>query len=227
MFAVGAFSPMCDYVEYPNHPQIARRKKCGTNLIGQRYKYVPRKVYVYYNIISSLQQLVSRPNLIQQCDEWRKLCTNIPHGYLTDVFDGRLWHEWGKQSNISFLDVPGNLLFMLNIDWFQPFEHTQYSGAIRFKPENVIIVSTIPGPKEPDYNHLNPYLKPMVDDLLLLWEGVTFETPHSMLSSKLIRAALCYISSDLPATRKVCGFYGYHAHYGCSKCLKVFHQYCT
>ena len=237
--SVGAFSPMCDYVEYPNHPQIARRKKCGTNLlkqvkIGQRYKYVPRKVYVYYNIISSLQRLVSRPNFIQQCDEWRKLCTNIPHGYLTDVFDGRLWHEWGKQSNISFLDVPGNLLFMLNIDWFQPFEHTQYSvgviylviqnlpRAVRFKPENVIIVSTIPGPKEPDYNHLNPYLKSMVDDLLLLWEGVNFETPHSMLSSKLIRAALCYISSDLPATRKVCGFYGYHAHYGCSKCLKVF-----
>ena len=37
-----------------------------------------------------------------------------------------------------------------------------------------------------------------------------------------MRAAVCCIFSDLPATRKRCGFYGYHAHYGCSICLKVF-----
>ena len=30
------------------------------------------------------------------------------------------------------------------------------------------------------------------------------------------------ISSDLPATCKVCGFYGLKAKYGCSKCLKLF-----
>ena len=50
---------------------------------------------------------------------------------------------------------------MLNIDWFQLFDHIQYSigviylviqnlpRSLRFKPENIIIVSTIPGPKEP------------------------------------------------------------------------------
>lgn len=86
--------------------------------------------------------------------------------------------------------------------------------AIRFKPENIIIiVSTIPGPKEADYNHLNPYLKPMVDELLDLWDGVTINTPNSTLTSRLLRAQLSCISSDLPATRKLCGFYGYHANY--------------
>ena len=74
--------------------------------------------------------------------------------------------------------------------------------AIRFKPENVIIVSTIPGPKEPDYNQINYYLAPIVNDLLTLWKGINVNLPHSVLGSKLIRAALCYISSDLPATRK-------------------------
>ena len=64
----------------------------------------------------------------------------------------------------------------------------------------------------------------MVDDLILLWEGVNFKNPHSVYMCFQIYAitALCCISSDLPATRKRCGFYGYHAHYGCSKCLKVF-----
>ena len=133
-----------------------------------------------------------------------------------------------------FLSLPGNLLLMLNIDWFQPFTHTQYSvgvmylviqnlpRAIRFKPENIIIVSTIPGPKEPDYNRINNYLIPMVNDLQRLWIGVSVKVPQSVVRTKLIRAALSYISSDLPATRKLCGFYSYHATYGCSKCLKQF-----
>ena len=131
----------------------------------------------------------------------------------------------------SFLGTPGNLSFMLNFDWFQPFQHTQYSvgvivvqnlpRAVRFKPENVIIViSTIPGPKEPDYNHLNPYLKPLVDELLVLWKGASFKTPNSVLQSKLIKTQLSCISSDLPAIRKLCGFHGYHTYYGCSKMLE-------
>lgn len=169
-------SPKCAHIQFPNHPQRAHRKKCGTDLlkkvkVGQKYKFVPRKVYVYYSIIDTLQRLLSRPNFLEQCEEWRQLCSNVPHGYLTDVFDGRLWLDWARQENTSFLDTPGNLLFMLNVDWFQPFLHTQYSvgviylviqnlpRAVRFKPENVIIVSTIPGPKEPDYNHLNPYFE--------------------------------------------------------------------
>ena len=125
--------------------------------------------------------------------------------------------------------------YMLNIDWFQPFERTQYSigviylviqnlpRSVRFKPENIIIVSTIPGPKEPGCDDLNPYLDPLVNDLLKLWNGVQMQAPPgSILGSRMIRAALVYICSDLPATRKLCGFYGIKAKYGCSKCLKCF-----
>lgn len=157
----------------------------------------------------------------------------MPSDYFTDVYDGQLWHDWKNVNIIPFLDVPGNLHLMMNIDWFQPYKHAQYSvgviylviqnlpRAIWFKPENIIIVSTIPGPSEPDCNHLNSYLKPMVDDLQILWDGVAFKVPHSVFT-KLVRAALVYISSDLPATMKLCGFYGFHANYGCSKCLRFF-----
>ena len=233
------FSPKCDHIQYPNHPQPAHRKVCGTELlkrvkVGQSYKFVPRKLYVDYNIIESLQQILSRPRILDMCEKWREYKHNVPSGYLTDVYDGRLWAEWATHNGKSFLQTPGNLLLMLNVDWFQPFIHTQYSigvmylviqnlpRSIRFKAENVIIVSTIPGPKEPDCNHMNNYLEPMVNDLLLLWKGINIKIPQSVLGSKLIRAALSYISSDLPATRKLCGFYGYHATYGCSKCLKKF-----
>ena len=46
----------------------------------------------------------------------------------------------------------------------------------------------------------------MVDDLLKLWNGVKIQIPSSNFSSKILRAALVYISSDLPATCKICGF---------------------
>ena len=155
-------------------------------------------------------------------------------GFLTDVYDGGLWKEWLVKDGTPFLEVPGNLLLMLNIDWFKPFVHTQYSvgviylviqnlpRTVQFKPENVIIVSMIPGPSEPDCNHLNPYLEPMVNDLIKLWQGVVIKSPGSVFSSMILQAALSYISCDLSATRKVCGFYGYNANHGCSKCLKVF-----
>jgi len=153
---------------------------------------------------------------------------------VADVYDGKIWKEWMMHDGVSFLKVPGNLILMLNIDWFQPFDHTQYSigviylviqnlpRSMRFRPENIIIVSTIPGPKEPSCGDLNPYLTCLVNDLLKLWEGVQMQTPSSILSMRLIRAALVYISCDLPATRKVCEFYGIKAMRGCSKCLKCF-----
>ena len=98
--------------------------------MGQRYKFVPHKVYVYYSIIDSLQRLASNLDFCKKCEEWRKWKGEVPNGCLTDVFDGRLWREWMKYDGVSFLEVPGNLLLMLNIDWFQPFDHTPYSVGV-------------------------------------------------------------------------------------------------
>ena len=91
----GVFCPKCDHIEFPNHPQRGHRKKCGTELfkkitVGQTYKLVPHKVYVYYSVIDSLERLLSHPKFLEQCEEWRQLRSNVPHRYLTDVFDGRL-----------------------------------------------------------------------------------------------------------------------------------------
>ena len=99
----------CSHIEYPNHPHQAHRKECGAELmkkvkVRRSNKYVPRKVYVYYSIIDSLQRLISSSRLLDQCEKWRGHRGNaVPTGYLTDVFDGRLWREWKKGWN-SFLE---------------------------------------------------------------------------------------------------------------------------
>ena len=76
---------------------------------------------------------------------------------------------------------------MINLDWFQPTKHGCDSiGVIymvvinlprqeRFKPENVIIVGIIPGPKEPKL-HVNTFLQPLVDELIDFWDGVLLTT---------------------------------------------------
>ena len=61
---------------------------------------------------------------------------------------------------------------------------------------------------------------PLIHDLLQLWEGVLLKIPgHGEIN---VRAALLCVSSDVPATRKLCGFADHAAGFGCSKCLKKF-----
>ena len=195
--------------------------------IKDQYKLVPRKLYLYNRITSSLEQFAARPGFFETCEAWRKLNTDESN-CLSDVYDGKIWKDWK-----FYLDVPGNLLLMLNVDWFRPYKHTVYSvgviylviqnlpRTVRFKPENIIIVGTIPGPHEPKLT-INTYLKSMVDELLALWKGVQIKCDGSVLGTRRIRVALAYISSDIPATRKLCGFYGFNSKYGCSKCMKSF-----
>ena len=235
----GVVSLTCSYVEFPSHPHHHRRVKCGAELMKKvktalKYKLVPKKLYVYNSILSSLQELVLRPHFRSQCEHWRNRSESISDGWLTDVYDGKLWREWFRKEGNAFLAVPGNLLLMMNVDWFKPFERSAYSigviylvvqnlpRSLRFKLENVIVV--VAGPREPK-NTINSYLKPLINDLLKLWEGVQMRTSGSILARTFVRAALGYITSDIPATRKICGFYGIRAKKGCSKCLShLFHS---
>lgn len=221
-----------DHIEFPNHPHALYRQKCGTELmksikIEKNYKLVPQKIYVYNSITNTLQKFISRPGFIESCETWRK--ANSSDGFMTDVYDGKLWQEEWKE----YLKVPGNLLLMLNVDWFRVYKHSSYSigmiylviqnlpRTLRFKPENILIVSSIPGAHEPKLT-INIYLKPMVDKLLDLWKGVQLECGSSILGYRTIRVALALICLDIPATRKLCGFYGFNALYGCLKCKKKF-----
>ena len=85
----------------------------------------------------------------------------------------------------------------------------------------MIHIGLIPGAKEPKLT-VNSFLNPLVDELKELWSGVAFKCPNLPLKTVYIRAALTCCSSDIPATRKLCGFVGHGATHGCSKCNKEF-----
>ena len=121
---------------------------------------------------------------------------------------------------------------MLNFDFFQPMKHRKdYSVGVfylallnlpraeRFKWENIIVLGIVPSlDREP--KDLNQFLEPAVDELKALWKGVRLRSCLSGFALTF-RAAVS-ISSDVPATRKICGFKGHSAILGCSRCLKKF-----
>ena len=94
--------------------------------------------------------------------------------------------------------------------------------SLRYKRENLLIVGVIPGPSEPSHD-INPYLQPLVNELLVFWKGQQMEVRRgSDVAMETVRCALLCVTCDTPAGRKVCGFLGHTARLGCFKCLKPF-----
>src|SRR2546421_9730150 len=99
---------------------------------------------------------------------------------------------------------------MLNLDWFQPYDGTMHStGAIyaaicnlprdiRFRRENMLLLGLLPRLNEVSLHKINHYLALIVNELELLWNGITLTT-NECPSEKRIHAALILVSCDIPA----------------------------
>ncbi|GBC53031.2 hypothetical protein GLOIN_2v1775288 [Rhizophagus irregularis DAOM 181602=DAOM 197198] len=119
---------------------------------------------------------------------------------------------------------------MINLDWFQPYDGTFYSIGviyaavcnlphdIRFKRENLLVLGLLPGPNEVSLHKINHYIAPIVNELELLWSGITLNQTFECQNGKNIRAALVLISCDIPAARKICGHIS--ALVSCHRCMK-------
>lgn len=192
-------------------------------------KYYPHAVFCFESLITSLQALVLRTGFMEQCESTRNAFATTG---MSDVYDGSLWKEFLTVDDCPFLSECNNYGLLLNVDWFQPYDHIEYSvgviylvilnlpRSIRFKRENVILFGVIPGPNEPSLT-LNSYLSPLVFDLLQLWRGVQLRLPGTDVTA-LFRCALLGVACDLPAARKTCGFLSYAADLGCSRCFEHF-----
>ena len=48
-------------------------------------------------------------------------------GYSNDVWDGRIWKSFNRDNceNCFFKNIH-NVAFIMNVDWFKPFKHSEY-----------------------------------------------------------------------------------------------------
>lgn len=76
-----------------------------------------------------MQSLFERPSFYHKCEHWRSRST--ANDELKDVYDGNIWQELSDVDGQPFLSEPGNIGLIMKIDFFQPYDHVQYSlGAI-------------------------------------------------------------------------------------------------
>ncbi|CAB4491857.1 unnamed protein product [Rhizophagus irregularis] len=182
----------CLHEEFPDNPVPSRRNKCNNPLsILKKRKgeiiAVPRMIYPKPSIHQQLSMLYQRPGFEDMLE-----LSGIQRGGVntySDIYDGK----------------------------FQPFTYTQHSaGAIyasicnlprteRNKPENIIYLGFLPGPKEVGLERINHYLAPIVDELLELWKGWRVQKTYQYTEGLDIKVALIIGSSDTPATRKLFG----------------------
>ena len=182
------------------------------------------------NIRQLLTLFFSRKDFEMSCRKWaeRKNETEA----LFDIYDGVIWKEFKDDNDELFFKkeyADTHIGLMLNMDWFQPFINSQYSvGAIyavicnlpradRFKPQNILTLAVIPGSHEPKLHEINNYLYPIVNQLNQLWNGYNIIT-HKGNNGRFVRGAIIGCSSDVPATRKLCGFIS--ARMACYRCYK-------
>ncbi|KAL7284382.1 hypothetical protein ACG7TL_001672 [Trametes sanguinea] len=129
-----------------------------------------------------------------------------------------------------------HLVFGLSVDWLNPRRNKQAGkscsvGAvylvcynlppkIRFKPENICLIGVIPGPSEPSLHQVNHFLRPLVDELLVLWHSGVYVSQTALhKSGHLVRGAVIPLICDLPALRKTAGFMGHSSKCFCLCCL--------
>lgn len=193
----------------------------------------PIRRFTYRHLGPWLAELLCRPGMETLVDN-QTIHRGSP---MKDMKDGLFAQEFRGADGELFVGRLGNLSVGLGIDWFHPFgmrvaRKKRSIGAIyaavqdlpisiRHRPENICIIGIIPGPSEPlkTLGHVNPFLRPLVDELLELWDpGVHLSSTPAHSAGRRIRVALGQIIADLQACRAVGGFVAESHTIFCSFC---------
>ena len=187
---------------------------------GQSVK-APIRPFGYQSFPDFVAGLLSRPGMEDVIDQaW----VGGEKQDMRDIWDGSGVRELKGHDEKPFSEGPvgeGRLVWSLSVDWFNPYLNKQAGKkvstgsmvmsclnlppSLRNKPENLWL-SVIPGPKEPETDQVNNFLRPLVDDLLPAWkEGTWFTRTNRELHGRLARSALGPLVCDMPAARKVGG----------------------
>ncbi|KAL0285576.1 UNVERIFIED_CONTAM: hypothetical protein Scaly_2814100 [Sesamum calycinum] len=194
-----------EYENFENCP------KCGTC----KWKYegskkIPRKVLRYFPLKPRLQRLFVNKDLAENM-RWHKEKLVHENDVMRHPADSELWRDFDKKYPL-FADDPRSVRIGLASDGFNPFGNmsTSYSiWPVLLVPYNLppwmcmkdpflLLSMLIPGPKGPG-NDIDVYLQPLIDELKELWEvGIEAYDAYKK-ENFILRAALMWTISDLPA----------------------------
>ena len=215
------------------HPAYCEIQNCPTALSRVTKRSTIRPIIpIYYTSIAEQlrRQIKLRPDFVSQCNAWRH--RNLPDNVLADVYDGDLWKEWTKK---GFFSNPNelNFGFWLNVDWFNTFTRANRSNGVvylvnlnlprelRLLESNVITVGVWPDVGEHTFSS-TAFMDCIVDQLEELFDGVPLDPSEPQ--GRTLRAALMFVSADIPAIRATCGLLSVTSTHGCHLCDKKIYQ---
>ena len=193
-------------------------------------KRVPAKVMWYAPIIPRLKRLFrneEHAKLMRWHSEDRK-----KDGKLRAPADGSQWRKIERKYLDEFAKDPRNVCFALSVDGINPFgeqssNHSTWPVTLCMynlppwmcmKRKFIMMPVLIQGPKQPG-NDIDVYLRPLVEELLQLWNGNGVRTWDEHKQEEFNLKALLFVTiNDWPALSNLSGQTnkGYHA---CTHCL--------
>lgn len=202
-----------------------------------RSRWLPFRTYPLREFQGWLAELLLRPGIEKFVhDSWK--APNSPDTWHDIMQAPAIRSLIGPDGKTLFSEEPDgeiHLVFSLFVDWFNPRGNkaagkSHSVGAIylacmnlpphlRYRPENIYLAAIIPGPHEPKVSQLNHLLRPIVDQLLVLWNpGIYLEKTSANPGGCRVRVAMIPLVCDLPALRKTAGLASYsHLHF-CNFC---------
>lgn len=218
--------------------------ECGQPLLEHGHDGVlrPKKIFVYHDFKDYLAGLLSRAHIEatmdQACDDLQDSINSPNPPLMKNAFEAQFLRQFcGPEPTSLFIDrgEEGRYAFALHVDFFNP-EGMNLRGAstscgiismaclnlpsdIRYKPENMYLAGIIPGPKQPSLEHLNHYIRPLINDMVDSWErGINFSKTACYPTGRLARSAIVLAVCDLPAARHLACLAGTSSHFYCSAC---------
>ena len=183
----------------------------------------------YIPLLPRLRAMVRDPSNCDSLFSYSKDWTSNV-GWKTDVFDGDLFKRIREDLNIID-DNSYDVYIGVSTDGFEVFQKGSCDvwpiiGIIynlspdkRFRMQNILPFSFVPGPKEP--KNLQSFLLPLILELERINEGGGTKMRFPDGSVNKVRVHLLWFTGDLPAVAKVGGLVGHNGKSPCRFCLQI------
>ena len=202
---------------------------------------MPTREFLYQDLKEWVGRLYCRPGFEELLD--RKPQHN-EDGIVDDIWDAPIVRDLLGDDGMPFFGQEGSegrLLFSFNLDGFNPYGNKTAGKKvtccgmymvclnlppdIRYNVENMFLVGIIPGPHSPSTHQINHVLRPVVEDLHILWKDGIFLTQTPLHPrGRRVRGALVPLVCDLPAARQMSGLTSHSHRNFCSECHQTLAQ---
>ncbi|GJW70182.1 hypothetical protein Tco_0127099 [Tanacetum coccineum] len=194
-------------------------------------KKVPKKVLRYFPIIPRLQRLYKSSHTAKEMT-WHATGKCTEPGKMQHPVDGRAWKNFDTKYP-NFAKEPRNVRLGLAADGFNPFGNLSQAYSmwpvilttynlppwLCMKESSFMLTLLIPGPKSPGKD-IDVYLRPLIDDLKVLWALKGVETIDVATGQKFnMRAMVLWTINDFPARSSLFGWSG-QGYLACPTCNK-------